>query len=86
MPIILHLDGIAEQEGYTVQELANAVGISRVNMSHIKNGTIRAIRFSTLEKLCETLGCQPGDLIEYAPERDPEHREPGERHGPGESP
>ncbi|WP_293816786.1 helix-turn-helix transcriptional regulator [uncultured Parolsenella sp.] len=68
MAIILHLDDIAQRRGYTVQEMADAVGISRVNMSHIKNGSVKAIRFSTLENLCKFLDCQPGDLIEYVPD------------------
>ena len=65
MPIILHLDDIAKKRGYSVQELSDAVGISRVNMSRSKNGNVRAIRFSTLESLCDILDCQPGDLIEF---------------------
>lgn len=51
-----------------MQEMADGVGISRVNMSHIKNGAIKAIRFSTLERLCKFLDCQPGDLFEYVPD------------------
>ena len=49
----------------SLNELAERVGISNVNLSNIKTGKIRAIRFSTLEAICEVLECQPGDLLEY---------------------
>ena len=63
--IVLHIDDLARKRGCTVQEMADAVGISRVNMSKIKNGNIRALRFSTLESICEYFDSQPGDIIEY---------------------
>ncbi len=68
MAIVLHLDDLVRERGCTVQQLADAVGISRVNMSHIKTGDVRAMRFSTLEGICEYLGCQPGDIFEYVPD------------------
>lgn len=51
----------------SLNELSEKVGISNVNMSRIKTGKIKAIRFSTLEMICETLDCQPGDILEYVP-------------------
>lgn len=49
----------------SLNELAEKVGISNVNLSKIKNNKVTAIRFSTLEAICETLNCQPGDILEY---------------------
>ena len=74
MPIILRLDRVMADRKISLNELAERVGISNVNLSNIKTGKIRAIRFSTLEAICETLDCQPGDLLEY--ER-PEENEEG---------
>ncbi|MDO4429631.1 MAG: helix-turn-helix transcriptional regulator [Atopobiaceae bacterium] len=68
MPIVLHIDDLARSRGCTVQEMADAIGISRVNMSKLKNGNVRALRFSTLESICEFFDCQPGDVIEYVKE------------------
>ena len=52
----------------SLNELAEKVGISNVNLSKMKNGKISAIRFSTLQAICETLNCQPGDILEYSSE------------------
>lgn len=68
MAIILHLDELLAQRGASVTELAQAAGITRANMSNIKTGKVRAIRFSTLEAMCDYLDCQPGDIIEYVRE------------------
>ena len=65
MPIILRLDRVMADRKISLNELAERVGISNVNLSNIKTGKIRAIRFSTLEAICEVLECQPGDLLEY---------------------
>ena len=65
MPIILRLDRMMADRKISLNELAERVGISNVNLSNIKTGKIRAIRFSTLEAICEVLECQPGDLLEY---------------------
>ncbi|MEG0374766.1 MAG: helix-turn-helix transcriptional regulator [Raoultibacter sp.] len=65
MPIVLRLDRIMADRKMSLNELSDKVGISNVNMSRIKTGKIRAIRFSTLEMICETLQCQPGDILEY---------------------
>lgn len=65
MAILLCLDDIIEDRGATVTELANAVGISRINMSNLKMGKVKAIRLSTLEGICNYLDCQPGDIIKF---------------------
>jgi putative transcriptional regulator len=53
-----------------LKELADKVDISVVNLSNLKTGKVRAIRFSTLEAICKALNCQPGDILEYQPEAD----------------
>ena len=53
----------------SLNELSERVGIANVNLSKIKTGKVSAIRFSTLEAICEALGCQPGDILEYSPPR-----------------
>jgi putative transcriptional regulator len=65
--IRLHLDELLSERGMTLTELSARVDITIVNLSILKNGRARAIRFSTLARLCETLGCQPGDLLSYQP-------------------
>ena len=64
--IILRLDRVMADRKMSLNELAEKVGISNVNLSKMKNGKISAIRFSTLEAICETLNCQPGDILEYS--------------------
>ncbi len=66
--IILRLDRVMADRKMSLNELAEKVGISNVNLSKMKNGKISAIRFSTLEAICETLNCQPGDILEYSRE------------------
>ena len=63
--IAIHLDKLLADRGMTLTELSERVGISIVNLSILKNGHARAIRFSTLTRLCQALGCQPGDLLSY---------------------
>ena len=65
MPIILRLDRVMADRKISLNELAEKVGISNVNLSNIKTGKISAIRFSTLEAICDVLDCQPGDILEY---------------------
>jgi putative transcriptional regulator len=65
--IAVRLDELLAERGMTLTELADRVGITIVNLSVLKNGRARAIRFSTLARLCAELGCQPGDLLRYAP-------------------
>jgi len=68
MPIIVNLDVVLAQRKMRLNDLADAVGITPQNLSVLKTGKARAIRFSTLEAICETLGCQPGEILEYRPE------------------
>jgi putative transcriptional regulator len=63
--IVVRLDRLLEEREMTLTELAERVGITLVNLSVLKNGRARAIRFSTLAALCEVLDCQPGDLLAY---------------------
>ncbi|NBE56420.1 helix-turn-helix domain-containing protein [Streptomyces boluensis] len=65
--IRIHLDRVLAERGMTLTELAAAVGITVVNLSVLKNGRAKAIRFSTLSRICQVLRCQPGDLITYDP-------------------
>jgi putative transcriptional regulator len=65
--ITVHLDELLERRGMTLTELANRADITVVNLSVLKNGRARAIRFSTLTALCGILDCQPGDLLRYKP-------------------
>jgi len=67
MPIILRLDRVMADRKMSLNILAEKVGIANVNLSKIKTGKISAIRFSTLEAICEALNCQPGDILEYQP-------------------
>ncbi len=63
--IILRLDRVMADRKMSLKELSSIVGVSNVNLSKIKTGKISAIRFSTLEAICEALDCQPGDILEY---------------------
>ena len=65
MAIIVKLDIILAQKKISVTKLAQEVGITMANISILKNGKAKAIRFSTLEAICEALECQPGDILEY---------------------
>jgi len=65
MAIILRLDRMMADRKISLNELAAKVGISNVNLSNIKTGKISAVRFSTLEAICDVLDCQPGDLLEF---------------------
>lgn len=68
MAIILRLDRVMADRKYSLNQLAQEVGISNVNLSNIKTGKISAIRFTTLDAICKALQCQPGDILEYQPE------------------
>ncbi|GAA2406235.1 helix-turn-helix domain-containing protein [Nonomuraea africana] len=63
--ITVHLDRLLTERDMTLTELADRVGVTVVNLSILKNGRARAIRFTTLTKLCDVLDCQPGDLLGY---------------------
>ena len=67
MAIAVKLDDLLHERRMTLTELAERVGISIVNLSILKTGKARAIRFSTLEAICAELDCQPGDLLEFRP-------------------
>lgn len=65
MSIKINLDQLLEERGMQSVELANAICITKANLSILKTGKAKAIRFSTLERICEVLDCQPGDLISF---------------------
>jgi putative transcriptional regulator len=65
MAIILRLDRVMADRKMSLNELSEKVGVANVNLSKLKNGRVNAIRFSTLEAICEVLDCQPGDILEY---------------------
>lgn len=75
MAIILRLDRMMADRKISLNELAEKVGIANVNLSNIKTGKVSAIRFSTLNAICDVLDCQPGDLLEF--QRDSESRKEG---------
>lgn len=68
MPIHIRLDEMLAKRKKQSRELAEYVGITEQNISLIKTGRVKGIRFATLEKMCEFLDCQPGDLINYSPD------------------
>ena len=65
MAIILRLDRVMADRKISLNELSEKVGVANVNLSKLKNGHVSAIRFSTLEAICDVLDCQPGDILEY---------------------
>nr|WP_211184459.1 helix-turn-helix transcriptional regulator [Paenibacillus lemnae] len=67
VPIIIRLDRVLADKKMKLNELADKAGISNVNLSNLKTGKVKAIRFSTLEAICEILDCQPGDILEFVP-------------------
>ena len=71
MSIILRLDRVMADRKMSLNELAARVGISNVNLSNLKTGKVKAVRFSTLDKICDVLDCQPGDILEYMPGEEP---------------
>ena len=73
MPIILRLDRVMADRKMSLNELSEKVGVANVNLSKLKNGHVSAIRFSTLEAICDVLDCQPGDILEYQREQWPEY-------------
>ena len=72
MAIILRLDRVMADRKMSLNELSAQVGISNVNLSNLKTGKVKAIRFSTLDAICRVLQCQPGDIMEYEAEDDSE--------------
>lgn len=65
MPIVVNLDKILTDRGMKSYELAEIIGITTANLSILKTGKAKAIRFSTLEAICKALDCQPSDILEY---------------------
>ena len=65
MAIILRLDRVMADRKMSLNQLADKVGVANVNLSKMKNGRISAIRFSTLDAICDLLDCQPGDILKY---------------------
>jgi len=67
MPIVVNLDVMLVRRKMRSRELSEHVGITEQNLSLFKNGKVRGVRFDTLERICEALNCQPGDLLEWQP-------------------
>ena len=72
MPIIVTLDVMLAKRKVKSKDLAAAVGITAQNMSLLKSGKVKGIRFATLEAICDYLDCQPGDILEFAPDKEGE--------------
>ena len=72
MPIVVKLDEVMERRKMSLTELSEAVDITLANLSILKTGKARAVRFSTLEAICKVLRCQPGDLLVFSDEGDHE--------------
>ena len=70
MQIQINLDVEMAKNKMSLKDLSNRVGISMTNLSLLKTGKVKAIRFTTLAAICKELGCQPGDILEYLPEPD----------------
>lgn len=70
MAILVKLDDLLHERRMTLTELAERIDITLANLSILKTGKARAIRFSTLEAICTALACQPGDLLEFQPDAD----------------
>jgi putative transcriptional regulator len=68
MAIVIRLDDLLHDRRMTLTDLAERIGLTLANLSILKTGKARAIRFSTLEAICEALSCQPGDLLRYEPD------------------
>ena len=70
MPIVVNLDVMLTKRKMSLTELSEKVGITMANLSILKTGKAKAVRFSTLEDICKVLDCQPGDILEYMNEKD----------------
>jgi putative transcriptional regulator len=81
MPIVVKLDDLLHDRRMTLTELAERLGMTLANLSILKTGKARAIRFSTLDAICEALSCQPGDLLRFEPDQAQRQRPaaPGKR-------
>jgi putative transcriptional regulator len=67
MPILVNLDVMLARRKMRSRDLAQQIGIAEQNVSLLKSGKVKGVRFDTLEKICEVLNCQPGDILEYRP-------------------
>ena len=74
MPIAVKLDDLLHDRRMTLTELADRVGMTLANLSILKTGKARAIRFSTLDAICEALSCQPGDILRFKPKQEGRER------------
>ncbi|HIS39375.1 MAG TPA: helix-turn-helix transcriptional regulator [Candidatus Aphodovivens avistercoris] len=72
MAIVINLDKLLVDRKLSSIELAERIDLSENNLSRIKTGRIKAMRFSTLNALCRELGCKPGDILDYIPDEEPE--------------
>ena len=70
MPIVVNLDVMLARRKMSLTELSEKLGITMANLSILKSGRAKAVRFSTLEAICAVLDCQPGDILEYLPEKE----------------
>jgi putative transcriptional regulator len=68
MPIVVNLDVMLAKRKMRSRELAERIGITEQNVSLLKSGKVRGVRFETLERICEVLDCQPGDILEFRPD------------------
>ena len=75
MAIIVNLDVMMAKRKMSLNELSEKVGLTLSNLSILKTGKAKAIRFNTLEAICEALDCQPGDILEYVPKKGASHRQ-----------
>jgi len=75
MPIIVNLDVMLARRKMRSRELAERIGITEQNVSLLKSGKVRGVRFDTLARICAVLDCQPGDILEYVPGPEPQAEE-----------
>ena len=68
MPIVVNLDVMLAKRKMKLGELSEIIGVTNANLSILKNGKAKAVRFTTLDAICKALDCQPGDILEFAPE------------------
>ncbi|MDT0158369.1 helix-turn-helix transcriptional regulator [Microbacterium sp. ARD32] len=78
MPIVIDIDVMLARRKLSVQEFADAIGITPANVAVLKNGRAKAVRFTTLDAICRVLDCQPGDVLRYEPEESDGSDEPRE--------
>ena len=83
MPIVVDIDVMLARRKMTVGALADRVGLTPANVAVLKNGRAKAVRFTTLDALCQVLECQPGDLLRWVPDARKLTEDPGEKSGDG---